>query len=218
MVKLTAQPTGVKRHILRRAICLLRPKLRDVDFETIERALNFLDCPPQTTQLNLIAGLRLLLEDKNLWLASWDADLPDQDWPQVDLNTMLHLPLPGELLLPNGWKLIAQVEEDSASSREHALQNTDPYQTWVDLNKTQIPLIIRSRHFGDRFKPLGLDGHSIKLAEFFVNLKLPRRARDGWPLVLSGEEIVWLPGFRLAHPFRIQTATKRMAKLTLLKI
>ena len=217
MQELIAQPIGVKRRLLRKATYLLRPELRDVDFETTERAIHFLDSPPQTGQLNLVAGLRLVMEGKNLWLTSWEADLPNQNWPQVDPESLLHLTIPGEVLLHNGWKFIAQVEEDSASSREQALQNTDLYQTWVDSDRIQNPLVIRSRRFGDRFKPLGLEGHSVKLAEFFVNLKLPRRARDCWPLVLSGEEIVWLPGFRLAHPFRIQTDTKRVVKLSLLK-
>jgi len=215
--KLIAQSIGVKRRLLRKATYLLRPELRDVDFETTERAIHFLASPPQTGQLNLVAGLRLAMEDKYLWLASWEADLPDQNWPQVDPESPLHLSVPGEVSLLKGWKFIAQVEEDSASSREQALQNTDPYQTWIDFDRIQNPLIIRSRRPSDRFKPLGLEGHSVKLADFLVNLKLPRRARDSWPLVLSGEEIVWLPGFRLAHPFRIQTDTRRLVKLSLIK-
>jgi tRNA(Ile)-lysidine synthase len=52
-----------------------------------------------------------------------------------------------------------------------------------------------------------MDGHSQKLSDFFVNEKLPHRARDQWPLLCAGEEIVWVPGFRPAHRHRLKEGT-----------
>jgi plastocyanin len=46
---------------------------------------------------------------------------------------------------------------------------------------------------------------------------LPERARGKWPLVIVGDEIAWVPGFRPAHTFRITEGTKRAVKLTLQK-
>ncbi len=56
---------------------------------------------------------------------------------------------------------------------------------------------------GQRFQPLGMIEGSQKLSDFWVNVKLPHRARAGWPVVFSGDQVVWLPGFRIAHPFRL---------------
>ena len=36
---------------------------------------------------------------------------------------------------------------------------------------------------GTRIKPLGMEGHSVKISDLMVNVKMPRRARAGWPLV-----------------------------------
>jgi hypothetical protein len=48
--------------LFRRAIQSLRPKYRDLDFDTIERACTFLARPPATRQIDLAAGLRLKIE------------------------------------------------------------------------------------------------------------------------------------------------------------
>ncbi len=85
----------------------------------------------------------------------------------------------------------------------------------MDADQIEIPLIVRARQPGDRFHPLGMEAHSLKLADFMINLKLPRRAREGWPLVLSGDSIAWIAGLRLAHPFRITGQTRRQAHLSL---
>jgi tRNA(Ile)-lysidine synthase len=60
-----------------------------------------------------------------------------------------------------------------------------------------------------------MEGRSVKLADFFVNRKVPRRARDSWPLLCAGEEILWVPGLQLAHPFRVDESTRRIAHLRL---
>jgi tRNA(Ile)-lysidine synthase len=60
-----------------------------------------------------------------------------------------------------------------------------------------------------------MNRQTVKLREFYIKVKIPRRARAKWPLVCAGDKIVWVPGFRLAHPFRINEKTKRAVKLTL---
>ncbi|RPJ46221.1 MAG: tRNA(Ile)-lysidine synthetase, partial [Chloroflexi bacterium] len=68
---------------------------------------------------------------------------------------------------------------------------------------------------GERFAPLGMEGHSLKLSDFWINQKLPRRARPAWPLVAAGDQVIWVPGYRLAHPYRIQPGARRVLYLFL---
>jgi tRNA(Ile)-lysidine synthase len=100
---------------------------------------------------------------------------------------------------------------------ETLADHQDPYQVWVAGKDLEIPLVVRGRGAGDRFAPLGMDGHTLKLADFFINEKLPQRARAGWPIVCSGSEIVWVPGFRLSHNFRIHAGTEKVVRLCLTK-
>ncbi len=50
-------------------------------------------------------------------------------------------------------------------------------------------LIVRTRRPGDR-----LAGRTKKIQDVFVDAKVPRAARDAWPLVVSGDEVVAVPG------------------------
>jgi tRNA(Ile)-lysidine synthase len=50
----------------------------------------------------------------------------------------------------------------------------------------------------------------VKISDFFINVKLPQRARDRWPLLCMGEKVVWVPGYRPAHPFRLTESTRQV--------
>jgi tRNA(Ile)-lysidine synthase len=50
-------------------------------------------------------------------------------------------------------------------------------------------LEVRGRRPGDR-----LAGRRKKVQDLFVDAKVPRAERDGWPLVVSGDEVVAVPG------------------------
>jgi tRNA(Ile)-lysidine synthase len=68
----------------------------------------------------------------------------------------------------------------------------------------QLPLAIRSRRPGDRFRPLGAPGRR-KLQDFLVDRKVARDERDRLPLVVDGlDRIVWVVGHSVAEEFRVQ--------------
>jgi tRNA(Ile)-lysidine synthase len=216
---LQQQLTGIQRRLIRRAIGLLRPGLRDIDFHAVERAVDFIDSPPRSAQIDLISGLRMMLEGEKLWLAEWQADLPFNDWPQMP-EERLHLPVPGVASLLAGWQLRAEQVDFPGNLDQppvEIFENPNPFQAWLDPQALALPLTIRTRLPGDRFQPLGLQGHSVKLAEFMINVKLPARARRKWPLVVSGGEIAWIPGLQLGHPFRLKAGARRAVHLYLFK-
>jgi tRNA(Ile)-lysidine synthase len=214
---LIGKPTGLQRHVMRRAIAALRPGLRDIDFESVARALDFVKDPPQSRQQDLTAGLRLLLEEDRVWVATWEGDLPGGSWPQLPDESVRRLEVPGDMSLQDGWRLKAGAVEDSMAIRDEALTNADPYQAWLDADKLPDSLTLRPRQPGDRFQPLGMEDHRIKLADFMVNAKLPRRARRLWPIVCAGEQIVWVPGFQIAHAYRLTAVTSRVVHLKVLR-
>ena len=86
---------------------------------------------------------------------------------------------------------------------------------WLDLAGIQLPLIVRARREGDRFRPFGMQGHSQKLSDLMINEKIPRRARKGWPVVSSGDEILWVVGFRPARSHEVTRKTIAAVQLTL---
>jgi tRNA(Ile)-lysidine synthase len=217
---LFAQNTAIQRRLVRKSIGLLRPGLRDIDFDSIERALACVKSPAPSKHVTLGAGLHMYYESGAICLAREKTNLPTASWPQIPVGEVYLLPLEGILQLPGGWILRSELDPEPALDEpvdgvNWSTAKEDPYHVWMDADQVQSPLLVRARQPGDRFHPLGLDSHSLKLADFMINVKLPQRARAGWPLVISGNRIAWVPGLRLAHPFRVTPQTRRQVHLSL---
>jgi tRNA(Ile)-lysidine synthase len=73
----------------------------------------------------------------------------------------------------------------------------------VAAGALELPLGVRSRRPGDRFRPLGAPG-GRKLQDFLVDRKVARHDRDSLPLVVDGRDrIVWVVGQSVAEDFRV---------------
>ncbi len=69
-------------------------------------------------------------------------------------------------------------------------------------------LTVRTFREGDRFVPLGM-GEAVKLKDYFISRKIPRRERRAIPLLLSGDNIVWVIGERIDDRFKVTSETTR---------
>lgn len=79
----------------------------------------------------------------------------------------------------------------------------------MDYGSLQFPLRIRNFRPGDRFDPLGVKGIQ-KLKEFFIDHKVPRVERPNVPLLVSGERIVWVVGYRIDERVKVTEKTKKV--------
>jgi tRNA(Ile)-lysidine synthase len=208
------QPLSIQRNLIRKAIARLRPGLRDITFQAVELGRHYFEASLPPAEVDLIAGLKVITEADRLWVAAWDAELPTGDWPKIK-EAEASLQVPGNLQLAKGWQLSAEEVPIQEDILQEFHSNNNPFQAWVDADQLSTQLTVRSRKPGDRLYPHGMDGHSIKLADFMINVKLPKRARNNWPLVCKDEQIIWVPGFRSAHFVRITSNTKRAVHLQL---
>jgi tRNA(Ile)-lysidine synthase len=204
------EPLALQRLVVRHAAETLRPGLRDLDFALVQKALDLIQHPLLAPQ-DWLAGLCILVEGDRLWLADWDADLP-VDWPQAPAAE-IHVEVPGDISLDQNWRL----ELREVSEFGDASSNTDPFQAWLDSRRLGDELVLRRRQPGDRFQPLGMEQGSLKLSDFMINEKMPRRARETWPLLCKGDEIVWVPGYQLAHPYCVQAESRQTIHARLLR-
>ncbi|MCH7662426.1 MAG: tRNA lysidine(34) synthetase TilS [Chloroflexi bacterium] len=211
------QPIGIQRGLLRQVISTLRPRVRDVDFNSIEKGLAVARNPVQSDRIDLISGLFMMTEEDYLWIADWDADLPSSNWPQVRDDKM-EVVIPGNYNLGSGWYFKITKAEDADLERVNAFNNEDLFRAWLDADQVRDQIMIRPRISGDRFEPLGMRGHSTKLSDIFINAKIPRRARVAWPLICSADIIHWIPGCNQSHKSRITDQTTAILTLQLEKV
>lgn len=80
----------------------------------------------------------------------------------------------------------------------------DVIRTFLEPSALQTPLIIRSRIAGDRYGGAGCR----KVKRMLIDAKIPLIRRDTLPMVVSGGDVVWIPGFRPAKGFRAGNGVK----------
>jgi len=79
----------------------------------------------------------------------------------------------------------------------------------LDPEKLPGELILRNWRPGDRFCPLGRLT-ALKLKEMLAKQKVPRESRKLWPVLLSGDEVVWVRGFPPARCAAAAEGTPRV--------
>lgn len=216
--KLVECTRGVRRHFWRHAVGHVLSDLRDLDFEANERLLTFAESAGSAGSMDLIAGLQLWTEGEQLWMATASARLPQEQWPQIHAEEPLPVTVPGDLYMEGGWRLRTGWVSDDSELFNLILHNNDPFRAWLDVGGAPTVLKVRSRRPGDKIKPLGLGGHSMKISDYLINKKLPRRARQHWPLVCSGERVVWIPGYTIDEEFRVEPGSHQVILLQLERV
>jgi len=209
---------ALQRRILRRAIALLRPDLRDVGFDAVERGLAFIIAPSKGKEIDLVARLNIALLGDILIVTAWDADLPEWDkplLPSTSFNSALGLN--AALSLKHGWRINATHLQEVPDAVMDQVDTIDAHEAWLDFDTLEMPLTVRGREEGEVWQPLGMAGHSQKISDFFINEKVPAHLRDLWPLVCSGEQIAWVVGMRPSEVFKVTRATQRVLELRLIR-
>jgi len=88
-----------------------------------------------------------------------------------------------------------------------------PQVQFFDLDALKFPLQIRSWRQGDWFIPLGMKGKK-KLSDFMIDEKIPVNLKQRIPVLLSGDAIVWVVGYRIDDRFKIIPGSNQILKIT----
>ena len=86
---------------------------------------------------------------------------------------------------------------------------SDPYTKCFDYDKIKVKLCLRTRKTGDSLVVFA-DGRSQSVKEYMINAKIPAGQRDRIPLLVSGDEVVWIVGYRASEKFRVTDETRRV--------
>lgn len=109
---------------------------------------------------------------------------------QESLEYSYLLQIPGETILPNGYKIKAHYIKDEVPLS----RGNDSF--ILPEAAVQFPLTARTRHEGERMDVKGLGG-TKKLKEIFINEKIPMLERNAWPIIVDQSGmVIWLPGLK----------------------
>jgi tRNA(Ile)-lysidine synthase len=86
---------------------------------------------------------------------------------------------------------------------------TDSWQAVFDADALPKPLVVRGVRPGDRIRPIGMSG-TRKLQDVFVDAHVPRSERGTRPVLVGGEEVLWIPGLKRSAVATVRGGTTRV--------
>ncbi len=207
-------PVGTQRAILRRAVGILRPGLRDVGFEAIERAVRFAAGDAAGRRASTAGGLELLDLGSEVILREPGGAVTFPALPQLPDGQIRPLKGANGLSLAEGWSLEGKRSSTSKADLERLASHGTPNEIAVDADRVRGRLLVRPPLPGDRLRILGSQGTS-EVADVFINAHIPWPARRLWPVVADGDRIVWIAGLRMSHDYRLTPGSLHVIHLRL---
>jgi tRNA(Ile)-lysidine synthase len=79
----------------------------------------------------------------------------------------------------------------------------------LDLSLISFPLTWRIWKSGDAFRPLGMSS-AKKISDFLIDAKIPLPDKEKVSVLVSGEDIVWVVGFRINDKYKVTPGTRQV--------
>ncbi len=208
-------PMAARRRVIRKAISEVKGDLRRISFAHVEAILGLVTSSRQRPAVALPGGLSVRRIDGSLCIFANDRQktarpgvFKEKCGPTFHYHVQRPQPpqhSPVVIQIEEiGWRITFAVME---IAKVDAVHNTGQGVAFFDINSLAFPLILRNVQPGDRFSPIGLKG-SQKVKKFFIDHKVPREHRWKCPVLLSGEQIVWLVGHRIADGCKVTPDTR----------
>lgn len=196
----------IAKYLLRRLVAVFSGSLKDISFEHTNSLFDLLESRSGSSVI-LPGGLKAEREYRFLVITRRGDGEESEELPEIRLN------IPG----------VTRSKEWGVSIRGEILEEIphnvgdNPYSIYLDYDECRDrEFILRARKIGDRFTPLGMNG-TKKLKDFFIDQKVPRRLRENIPIVVCGEDILWIAFYRQSDFCRISEKTKRVLNLQIEK-
>ena len=205
---------SLQRQVIKRALQTSFFHAQIINSNAIELIRSFFNQEIQSLSMPLEGGIFVLKEEGKGYITSDPASVWKADWPTLEEPLLIRLERAESYPISKNWRLrilkkdIGQVDTDIKL-------NKDPNVAYLDGDQIADTLTVRKWLPGDQFRPLGMNGKAVKVSDFWINRKIPKRARHTWPLVFSGSELVWIPGFQPSHQVRVTDVTRRVIAIYL---
>ncbi len=122
----------------------------------------------------------------------------------VPAHSQYPLDIPGTTNIPEwGWQI--EVKRANGYTKQPVSSpGTLPATCHIRRPQANESLWIRTRQPGDRIHMTGAQGHQ-KLQDIFTNGKVPAYERNRIPLLATDQELVWIPGLRIASDWTVSS-------------
>ena len=211
---LTAFPEAVRRRVIRTAIVRIKGDLLRISFSHIEAARELAERQQYPAQLMLPDGIRIQRNKSLLTFYQVDESLRSRrlEIRRRPLSFFYSVFGPVERATVTISETGAVLTFSEIPIGSCMMDNLSEKIALLDMEMLKFPLILRNIQPGDRFNPLGVTG-TQKIQKYFIDHKIDRTERQQCPVLLSGNEVVWLAGHRINGHFKVTPSTRRVLRI-----
>lgn len=187
---LLAQPLALQRRLIRAAA---EQHGLQLEFHHVDEVLTMARSGVSALHLELRHGWEAVRQDRELWFRRRCQSHQEHGYT-------LALSVPGEWEVA-GRKIRVSLLHDAANRSPEG--ETYVRAVLLDPGLQNRGLRVRNWHAGDRYWPAHTR-QPKKVKELLQARHIPREQKPFWPVIMSGDDIVWLPGFAAPEQFRFR--------------
>lgn len=199
----------IQAEVVRRAISLVLAREQDLSFGHVEAILRLAEDPGSGKEIHVAGPVVVRKQYDRLEFRPLSEEEPP---PELGVVFVV---CPGKTTLPAlGMTLTAEICPVDAERMESLRRNTNPYEEWLDYENVHPPLVVRGRHDGDRFHPLGAPGEKT-VGDFLSDEKLDPRVRAGTGILCDQQGLLWVMPLRIDERVKLRPETRKALRLVL---
>jgi tRNA(Ile)-lysidine synthase len=160
-----------------------------LEFKHVEQIRQFAEEAKADKELPLPLGWRLVCQRDELLFVT-----PDLREPILPQDYDYSLAIPGETIIREAG-LTVTTQCIAADAPHHDLNQL------LDAESLPGSLRVRNWRAGDRFWPAHTKSPK-KIKELLQERHIPQAERRLWPVIVSGDEVVWMKGFPASAKYR----------------
>jgi len=196
-------PRPLRNRVTRHLLMKIGKSLRRIDQGHIQSVYHLAMGKNPNAMINLPNGLKIKKRYDRLIFISGPEPKTRDFWYSFEG--------PGTFFLEQISRSISLLEIEGGVDVK---MEDSPWVAYFDADKLLYPLILRNFRPGDRFIPLGMNGHK-KIKDFFIDLKVPSEMRPLIPILVNQDTPMWVCGYRIDERFKVTPETKKILKVTI---
>jgi len=203
--------TGLQRQIIRRLVFLVSSGQVSLDYRKVEEIIGLVVAGKTNRRVILPGGLAV---KKSYGLLEVTAG---KETPRAKEAFSCKLKIPGTTNI----KCLSLIIKTAVFDRPVNFRySRSKFTAHLDRQKIRLPLVVRTRREGDRINPLGMRGYK-KIKDIFIDNKIPPEKRADIPLIVSGDEVIWVTGYpawreQISDRAKVTPETKKILEIRLI--
>ena len=204
-----------KRMLIRHVVEHVKGDLKRISFQHIDGVIHLLDTGSEGNRLDLPDRILVRREKDRIFVSLEDRPLRsirriNPVHPELEIPAYRYEITPPAIIPVkeiNGEIEFSEIEMETAFDVCSAGQEI----AFFDIKNLKYPLILRNSRSDDRFSPLGMPG-TQRVKNFLKNHGVSGNRRYSYPVVLSGDKIVWVVGQRIDASFSVTDETRKVLR------